>query len=348
MLLHRLTMVLLLAHALVRYDAFVFRAGDSFLGLRDLPLLRRFGKHVVVVFFGSDSRPSYLNGVEVASGRTGSRAADQTLAKRRVVERIERHATTIVCHVMSAQLHRRRAVAFLEIGIPRAIGTGQPSVARRGGPLRLLHAPSAPLGKGTDEVREAVAAAKDLGVDVELVILTGRPNREVIAELARCDFVVDQVYGDTPMAGFAAEAASLGRPAVVGGHGWDELTRMTSPEALPPSHLCRPDELAGAIATLASDGAYRRELGERARRFVGERWTPAEVARRFMVLMSGDVPEHWTFDPASVAYAGGVGMSEPAISASIRSVLEAEGTAGLHVGDKPRLERLLVDLAARR
>jgi hypothetical protein len=346
-ILHRLTMVALLLHALVRYDAFVLRAGDSFLGLRDLPLLRRLGKHVVVVFFGSDSRPSYLNGVEVESGRTGSAAAAETGAKRRVVERIERHASTVVCHVMSAQLHRRPAVAFLELGIPRAIDPAPPPPeTRAAGPLRVLHAPSTRHGKGTDVVREAVAAARRNGADVELVVVTGRPNREVLEAIAACDFVVDQVYSDTPMGGFAAEAAARGRPAVVGGYGWEELRRVTSASALPPSHLCHPDELAEGIARLATDHRYRQDLGDRARRFVETRWSPAAVARRFVALMTGEAPEEWTFDPASIDHVHGVGMSEPAVIDSIRAVLEAEGTPGLHVEDKPDLERRLAGLAA--
>ena len=195
-------------------------------------------------------------------------------------------------------------------------------------------------------VREAVAAARVSGADVELVVVTGRPNREVLAAIASCDFVVDQVYSDTPMGGFATEAAARGRPAVVGGHGWDELRRVTSASALPPSHLCHPDELAEAIARLAADHVYRRKLGERARQFVETHWSPAAVARRFLALMSGDAPPHWTFDPASVDYVHGVGMSEPAVSASIRAVLEAQGTAGLHVEDKPHVERRLAELAA--
>jgi hypothetical protein len=346
-LLHRLTMVGLLLHAIVRYDAFVLRAGDSFLGLRDLPLLRRLGKHVVVVFFGSDSRPSYLNGVEVESGRTGRAAAAETGAKRRVVERIERHASTIVCHVMSAQLHRRPAVAFLELGIPRATAPEPlPSAPDARGPMRVLHAPSAPHGKGTGVVREAVAAARGNGADVELVVVTGRPNREVLEAIAACDFVVDQVYSDTPMGGFAAEAAARGRPAVVGGYGWEELRRVTSASALPPSHLCHPDELAEGIARLATDHGYRQDLGDRARRFVETRWSPAAVARRFVALMTGEAPEEWTFDPASIDHVHGVGMSEPAVIDSIRAVLEAEGTPGLHVEDKPDLERRLAGLAA--
>ncbi|HET8776307.1 MAG TPA: hypothetical protein VFN76_01480, partial [Candidatus Limnocylindria bacterium] len=331
------------------YDAFVFRAGDSFLGLRDLPLLRRLGKRVIVVFFGSDSRPSYLNGAEVARGITGARAAAETAAKRKIIARIEASATAIVCHTMTAHLHRRPVVAFLELGIPRRPPQAAEVEARAPAgerPLRVLHAPSRTVDKGTDLVRAAVQEAREAGANVELEIITGRPNREVLTAIAASDFVIDQVYSDSPLAGFAAEAAAFGRPAIVGGYAWDELERVTRPEVMPPSHVCRPDDLADAIVTLAGDHVYRRALGERAGRYVTERWSPAAVAGRFLTLLADEAPESWWFDPARVEYTHGMGMSERAAAESIRAVVETSGAAGLGVSDKPELERRLVEFAA--
>lgn len=341
-------MVALFIGAILRYDAFVFRAGNSFFRLHDLRLLRLLGKQVVVVFFGSDSRPSYMNGPEVTRGIVGQRAAAATAAKRHMVARTEQHASVIVCHVLSAQLHRRRAVAFLEVGFPRRVEIEEEAPASRPGgrPVRVLHAPSNPASKGTQAIRDAVHAVQAQGVRLELVVVSGRPNSEVLEAIRACDFVVDELYSDSPMAGFAAEAAAVGRPAIVGGYGWDELKRVTSPDALPPAHLCDPDGLADAILLLASDETYRMELGARARRFVEEKWSPEAVARRYLALIEQRHPAEWGFEPADVAYAHGAGIAEERLREVLRGVLASVGPAGFCADDKPELEERLVELAA--
>ena len=48
----------------------------------------------------------------------------------------------------------------------------------------------------------------------------------VLEKMAMSDIVVDQVYCDTPMAGFATEAAINGVPVVVGGYYADVYKRF--------------------------------------------------------------------------------------------------------------------------
>lgn len=342
---HRLFLVWLFLQAIARYDAFIFRAGDSFFALRDLSLLRRIRKSVIVIFFGTDSRPSYLSGAEIAAGQDGRTASATTAAKRRMVERIERSATHVVCHPLSAQLHRRPSIAFLEMGIPRAVPPLPATPADRSHRVRFLHAPSRPQDKGSELVRAAVAEVQAEGIDVELRVVTGRPNAEILAAIAECDVVIDQPWSDTPMAALAAEAASLGRPAIVGGYGWEAVRAMTSDVSLPPTHLCRPSELADAIRRLASDPAYRRDLGGRARAFVEERWSPVSVANRYLALLSGEALESWWFEPGRVTYVHGAGAPEEAVRTAVRGVLQATGPHGLHVDDKPHLVERLIALA---
>ena len=117
-----------------------------------------------------------------------------------------------------------------------------------------------------------------------------RVMHPVLAELARCDLVVDQLYADTPMSTLPAEAAAFGKATVVAGYGWDELRRVTSIEDLPPTVTCRPEEVEATIRALATDRDARRVAGEAARAFVTERWAPAAVAGRFLALFEAGRP----------------------------------------------------------
>jgi hypothetical protein len=247
---------------------------------------------------------------------------------------------------MSAQLHRRDSVAFLSMGIPRVVPPVPAPARPRRGTVRFLHAPSRPDDKGTTLIQQAVSAVAAEGIDVELRTVTGRPNAEVLAAIADCDVVIDQLYSDTPMAALAAEAASLGRPAIVGGYGWDELRAASDADSLPPTHLCHPDDLAAAVRRLADDDDYRAELGRRARCFLEDRWAPDRVARRYLGLLVGDLPSEWTFDPVQITYVRGAGASEEAVRGAVRGVLEAAGPDGLQLDDKPHLVERLVLLAS--
>ena len=51
---------------------------------------------------------------------------------------------------------------------------------------------------------------------IKFIEITGRPNQEVLELISTCDFVIDQLYSDMAMVGFATEAAFFGW--VITGH----------------------------------------------------------------------------------------------------------------------------------
>ena len=72
-------------------------------------------------------------------------------------------------------------------------------------------------------------------------------------------FEIDQVYCDTPMAGFATEAAWFGKPAVVGGYGFDYLKTYVPEGMWPPSKTCHPDKIENAIESLIVNKVERQK-----------------------------------------------------------------------------------------
>jgi hypothetical protein len=342
------SLVLLLAQALVTFDVFIFSGGITFLFLRDLWLLKLLRKKVIVVFHGSDSRPPYLNAASV--GTAGPIDVDncvqETHAIKGKLRTIERYAAAIVNHSMSSHLHERRVVNWLHIGIPYDAGVG--AAARTSAPdgaVVIVHAPTRPGPKGSALIERAIASLQQKGHRIRFVTLTGRPHAEVLQALSECDFVVDELFSDTTMASFAAEAASFGKPVIVGMQGFDHLRRYNNPEVIPPALVCRAEEVESAIEKLVVEAEYRVELGRQARRFLEEHWDTKLVAARFLRMASGDIPAEWWFDPNTLEYLNGWGLTESRARLVIRTIVDERGPRALEVEDKPALQQALLDFA---
>ena len=177
-------------------------------------------------------------------------------------------------------------------------------------------------------------------------MIEGMPYELVLRELSACDFVVDQLYSDTPLAVFATEAAFAGKPAVVGGYFAREVASYLQPQDRPPSLFVMPAHIEAAIERLIIDRAFRLELGAKARRFVTTHWTAKAVAERYLKLLSDDIPENWWFDPGHVRYVRGCGMPQAHASRLVRELIERFGVSSLQVADKQELEQAFIRLAA--
>lgn len=65
-------------------------------------------------------------------------------------------------------------------------------------PLRIVHAPSSPIIKGTPLVRAAIKKLKTEGYDFEYIELTGVPNTEVLRTLKQAHIVLNEFYAFVP------------------------------------------------------------------------------------------------------------------------------------------------------
>lgn len=335
-----------LAWAVPRYDAFVFLYGETITntGL-ELTLLRWLGKRTVVVFVGSDARPPYIDGGWFPADRPFDPQAVQraTIRQQRKVTRLERQASLCVNALATAHFHRRRFVDWFALGIPRA--AQPPASPPNGATLRVLHSPSHPVLKGTAQIRAAVEGLRANGVAIELVTIEGRPNAEVMQALRDCDLAIDQLYSDTPMAAFATEAASVGRPVLVGGYQAGHVPADAAGLPMPPTCFVHPDALESTLEALAADRAECERLGAQARAFVAEHWSPAVVGARLLRLLRGDVPAAWWREPAQVNHLHGCGLAEDAVRERVRTLVDRFGAGALQLDDKPALRDALVIFA---
>lgn len=343
----------LLATAALRHDVFILSSHTWVHRSLDLPLLRFLRKRVILVFTGTDHRPPYLDGWLAApsSAQGWGDLARATERVRRRVTMAERCVAEIVALPASAHLHTRPIIDFLRVGIPFALPAGHDAreapTPFRGDGVRVLHSPSNPVAKGTDRVRAAIEKLRGMGYSIDYLEIVRRPHREVLAALHHCDFVVDEVFSDTPMAGFAAEAAAFAKPAVVTGYYAELIAEQLPSHAIPPTLFEPPDRLVSAIECLVRDEAFRRDLGERAQAFVMEHWTPAAVARRYLRIIDGTAPDEWRWDPARQRYLYGAGMTRESVAATVRGIVDAVGVQGLGLEHAPELAAGLVALGAR-
>lgn len=329
---------MLLLWSLGRFDAFIFSHGHTIWFGREMPLLRLLRRPMVFVFNGSDARPPYIDGaiMGTTSGHSIEDCIRLTARSKARIKRIERHASAVVSQPAFSHFFERPVADFFRMGVPWSAGPDRELRTPDDG-IRVLHSPSHPEVKGTDRIREAVARVRARGLDLRLIELQGVPNSTVRAEIARADFVVDQVYSDAPMVSFATEAASVAVPAIVGGYAWPELNRVYPGAAMPPVEQCHPDHLEAAIERLAKDAAYRRGLGQAAYEFISREWSSLQIASRYLALLRGEKPPSLMYDPASVRYVCGVGLAQPAARSLVAETIRVGGLDALQLADKPRL-----------
>lgn len=344
----RVLMIPLFLSTVWKYDVFLFTYGNSFFAANlDLPLLKLLGKRIIMPFLGSEVRPRYIDGfLEFADVKEMHASAQQ---QQRKIRFIERFVDVIINNPAAGHLLERPFVNFFCLGIPQdggglseSDGAGassgaeaaeRPSEDRR---VRILHTPSARIGKGSDLIQTIVRhlATKHR---IEYTEITNRSHAEVLERIRASDIVIDQAYSDTPMAAFASEAAWFGVPAVVGGYYSAIIGDEVDGELIPPSRYVLPEELEAAVESLIVDADGRRQLGERARQFVRTRWSRAEVASRYARIIRGDIPPEWWFDPDRMTYLYGCGLPRDQAVARISAIIEGYGPDALGLGNKRSL-----------
>ena len=315
-----------------RHDIFIFGFMTSLDGilkggprLRDLKRLKSLGKTVICVFHGSDVRPVWLNGSFHAKEpaellKLGTKKLDW-------LHEIEEYADVIVSHPTMATLQNRPYAQYLSVGIPMPHIKAEQSneMERKSDAFQIVHAPSNPEAKGTDEIKAAIAKLRSEGYKIDLSLLINVPNSKVLEALRNADLLIDQVFSDTPMAHLATEAATQGCPTVVCGYDLKALQRIVPAKDWPPTIIGEPDELYDCIKWALDHSAERLEIGRAAHAFVSERWRPEQVAKNFLRLAREGVPKEWLIDPNQKRFWGGYGMTLDQRDALINNIVAQLG-----------------------
>ena len=272
-----------------RFDVVVLLFGGRFVSAHEGRLARMFGCRFVHVFLGSDARPASIDAVVVdpANPVEGTRLRAIERSTMRRVRALERAADLVVALPAYAHYLSGPFVSFHWVGFPVDAQARLPDddIAR---PLRVLHAPSHPRGKGTDVIREAVKMVRSCGIEIQYVELQSVTNAEVKAALLHADVLLDQVFSDTPLAALGSEATASGVVAVVGTLHRHALWTAEGPVSV----VVDPEAIAQVLFDLCANPVTTRRLGDVAQRQITTLWAPARVAARLMQALDGDVVEH--------------------------------------------------------
>jgi len=329
----------LFIHALATCRVFVFGFAKPIFHHCELVLLRLLGKKIIHVFHGSDNRPPYLDGTLIYNGQPDvpGRLRRRTRKICSHVKWIERWGHYSISLAQTVHYHRRPVLDLLG---STGLSVNSPTVdsVPTTGPHRMLvlHAPSNPVAKGTERIRAMVRHLQAKGHDLIFEEVIGCSQDEVLRKLQGCDFVVDACYSETPMSGFATEAAHFGKPAVVGGYAVEHVRRISAQNGIPAATYCRPEEMETMMERLLTDEAFRLECGRLASRFVREHWSARGVAERFLRIMDDDIPAEWWFDPATLDYVEGGCLDAPQAAEWVRKFAEAWGAEALGLDHSPR------------
>lgn len=336
--------------ALCKADTCLFIGGKGFFNYPiDYYLLRLFGKRVVHMYVGTASRPRYLSAYARKALDPDKSIAKKFTAKlikrtRRQQARVRatsRAANYVIENPLCGHFQTRPFVNYFKIGMPiRMIGesseTQTEKIARKN---RILHCPSRPEIKGTQRILETLTPEVLKRLNAELIVLTGIPHSRVLEEIQKCDFIIDQLYSDSPLAGFAAEAASRCRVPIVGGYGWEDIQQSLDNEDLPPAMLCNPKDLLSAVEQLCNDTSKRQQLTSDLKEFLSRgAWSGQAFASKLGRVLNNDVPNSWLVDPQTIRYKHGVGLSEDDTKGIIQKMTDLAGIGALQLRDKPELE----------
>lgn len=273
----------LIIRLLFRYDYFIFDSTGSLLpDYRDVKLLRFFGKKAMVIFTGCDIRlPEIVEKYRWNPCRdcpveykkfTGC-VIETKPAKIREIE--GNFDILLSAEEAAGSLNKDFHTALFPIDTEKFSYKGvNPS-----GRLKILHAPSNPVYKGTGYILAAIERLKS-DHDFEFKVVNNVKADELYKEIASSDLVIDQM-----LVGFygllSIESMAMGKPVVcyirddIAGH---------SPAEMPVINA-NPDNLYDVLKGILSNPSVLIQTGIRSREYAEKYHNAKIIAKQYYELL---------------------------------------------------------------
>lgn len=322
---------------IVRFDVFIFGYNSSFFKFLDLPILKLLNKKIIYIYFGSDSRPPYMNGV-IIKGKKWSidKIYKETVKRKKKIKIVEKYADIIINHPACGQFHDKNYINWLCIGMPTIISKNTIVSTQDNSKILVVHAPSRPLIKGSIQFEKYIKPYIEKK-QIEYVELINKPHKMVLETLQKCDFVLDELYSDSPLGGLSSEAASYKKISIVGGYYHNEMKNDIESKYIPPTLYCLPEEIENNIHMLINNHHMQTELGSKIYDFIEKNWSHQIVAKKILKLIDGTYPLEWIYETKNNSYIYGYGLHRDEIKKSYKQLIDKYGIKALCLNNKPKM-----------
>jgi len=200
-------------------EVFIFTFGSRFFPrFLDYRLIKALGKKIVSVFLGCDIRhwsscEKEFNDLclKAVCNDCDGRSSCFLEHKLLVVKAAEKYSDLILSTPDQSQLLTR---PYKHFWIPLELRDYDFCISDNPVP-KIIHAPTNRSIKGTKYILEALERLKQNGYSFELILIEGRPNKEVLEILSKSDIVVDQLFS-TGTATFSLESLASGNVVLTG------------------------------------------------------------------------------------------------------------------------------------
>lgn len=342
-----------LFYSLYKYDVFIFGYGRSLLIWNiDLPILYLARKKIVMnLAHGSEARPPFLDGFySRPKNLSYSDYKDIYRRAKRMknsIDRIEKYSTHVLGNPLSSSYYLKKPfINAFKIGtiskVPSEVDSRTENNMKH--QVRIVHAPSNREAKGTELIVKCIKRLQQADKNIQLVLLENLPNSEILNHLSQCDFVIDQLYSDTPLSGIAIEAAMFRKPTLVAGYAATHLEEVIDTASFPPSLYCHPNELEPSLLKLINDANLRKEIGDNAYEHLKNHSNARAVASRYKMIIESGIPSDWFYDPARISYHYGAGQSQQRTKEIVQGLILNFSIRGLFLDDKKEIQMSLAKM----
>jgi len=128
---------------------------------------------------------------------------------------------------------------------------------------RILHIPTEPKVKGTEEILKAVENLNAKGLEFDFILKRQLTQSEMYKEISNCDVYIDELkcgsHGVT-----AVETMAAGKPTIT--YIREDLLEYFPPDL--PLVNANPDTIQDVLERLILDSIYRNDIGKKSRAYV--------------------------------------------------------------------------------